>query len=157
MQKKYCLDTSALIQPWNNYYSMELCPQYWHVLGELAKEGSVFCTRDVRRELEKQDDALFAWAKEHPHLFREVTDEVQENLRNILTTHRELVNTRTDRSMADPWVIAHAMAERATVVTKEGFAPRKIKIPDVCRAYNVPCIDDFEFVRQIGVKFTAEI
>ena len=154
---KYCLDTSALMEPWNKYYSMDLCPQYWDVLNDLGEKGIVFCTHDVKREIEKKDDDLFAWIKDRPFLFREVTEQVQENLRGILASHSRLVNTAKERSMADPWVIAHAMAENATVVTKEGFAPRKIKIPDVCMALKVPCIDDFEFLRRVGVRFSATL
>lgn len=86
-----------------------------------------------------------------------MTEKVQVNLRQILSTHRELVDDKKDRSMADAWVVAHAMTERAIVVTKEGFAPRKIKIPDVCKAYDVRCIDDIEFVREIGLRFSAKL
>lgn len=59
--------------------------------------------------------------------------------------------------MADAWVIAHAMAEGATVVTKEGFAPRRVKIPDVCNALGVRCVDDFTFLREVGVRFSARL
>ena len=153
----YCLDTSALIQPWNTYYSMDLCPEYWDVLDDLGKRGVVFCTQEVRREIQKGDDDLFAWVKERDFLFREMTEEVQQNLRHIVEKHRELVDTKKDRSIADPWVIAHAMAEKATVVTKEGFAPRRIKIPDVCSALRVRCVDDFQFLREAGVRFSASL
>ena len=123
----------------------------------MAAKDIVFCTYAVRREIEKKDDKLWAWAKERPYLFRDVTEQVQRNLKKILGTHKDLVKEGKDRSMADAWVIAHAMAEGAVVVTKEGFAPRKVKIPDVCKAYDVPCIDDIEFVRQIGLKFSAKL
>jgi hypothetical protein len=33
--------------------------------------------------------------------------------------HRNLVDNTKKRSLADPWVIAHAINENATVVTKE--------------------------------------
>lgn len=154
---RYCLDTSALIQPWNTYYSMELCPEYWDVLDDLARRGVVFCTQDVKREIKKGDDELFAWVKQRPFLFQEVTAGVQQNLRSILQEHRDLVDTKRDRSMADAWVIAHAMAEGATVVTKEGFAPRRVKIPDVCNALGVRCVDDFIFLREVGVRFSARL
>jgi len=95
--------------------------------------------------------------KQRPFLFREVTEEVQHNLRRILQAHPELVDTKRDRSMADPWVIAHAMAEGAVVVTKEQFAPRRIKIPDVCQAFGVRCMDDFQFLREVGVRFSATV
>ena len=153
----YCLDTSALIQPWHNYYSMDLCPQYWDVLESLAGKGTVFCTMAVKEEIEEKDDDLHLWIQQRPFLFREVTTQVQANLRRILRTHHELVDDKKDRSRADAWVAAHAMAEGAVVVTKEGFAPRKIKIPDVCRDYSIPCIDDIAFVRAIGVRFSATL
>jgi predicted nucleic acid-binding protein len=156
-KKIYCFDTSALLQPWNTYYSMQFFPDFWNVIEALAREGILFCTEEVYREIEKKDDSLAAWVKEQPFLFREATEDVQKNLRVILESHKELVQAGKDRSRADPWVIAHAMAEGAVVVTKEGYAPRKIKIPDVCRAYEVPCIDDTQFVREIGLKISAKL
>ena len=153
----YCLDTSALIQPWNTYYAMDLCPDYWAVIDKLAADGVFFCTMEVKREIKKKDDGLSAWVEARPHIFREITEDVQRNLRRILATHKELVKAGKDRSMADAWVVAHAITENATVVTKEGFAPRKIKIPDVCGHYSVRCIDDVEFVRETGVRFSAKV
>jgi len=153
----YCFDTSALIQPWNSYYSPDICPQYWEVLEKLAAKGVVFCTQEVKREIQKQDDPLHAWVRERPFLFREITEQVQANLKKVLRTHRELVDDKKERSMADAWVVAHAMAEKAVVVTKEGFAPRRIKIPDVCQAYGIGCIDDVAFVREIRLKMSARL
>lgn len=155
--KTYCLDTGALIQPWNKYYSPELCPEYWEIVDELAKDGTVFCTIEVKRELEKIDDGLSEWTKKRDYLFREITDEVNTNMLRIMESHGELVDNKKGRSLADPWVVAHALAENATVVTSEGPAPKKIKIPDVCKAYGVPWIPEYQFAGEIGMKFTAQI
>ena len=50
--------------------------------------------------------------------------------------HQTLVDNARSRSLADPWVIAHAMKEKAIVVTKEekitATNTAKIKIPNVC-------------------------
>ena len=153
----YCLDTGVLIEPWNKYYSPEICPNYWDILDKLAKEERVFCTIEVKKELEKIDDGLYGWVKERPHLFREITDEVNQNMLKIMASHPELVKENKGRSMADPWVIAHAMAENAIVVTTEMPGSRKIKIPDVCAAYNVPWIQETDFAREINVHFSAQI
>lgn len=153
----FCLDTGILIEPWNKYYSPELCPEYWEIIDQLASKDVLFCTMEVKRELEKEDDELFKWVKERPHLFREVTDDVNANMRAIMKSHPQLVDDKKGRSLADPWVIAHAMAEKAIVVTTEMSASSKIKIPDVCRAYNIPWIPGFEFAKKIGVRFRAEI
>ena len=101
---RYCLDTNVLIEPWNKYYSMDLCPEYWEVLDDLAKKDIIFCAEEVRRELERVDDRLSEWAKARSYLFRSVTKEVQVKLRDILRQFPRLVDTIKDRSMADPWV-----------------------------------------------------
>jgi len=160
MKRCYCLDTNVLIQPWNKHYSMDLCPEYWEIIESLAREGTVFCTHEVRREIEKMDDGLKAWIKARPFLIREVNDSVQVYLRRILARFDRLVDTIKDRSMADPWVIAHAWEAGAVVVTKEIATPpgaRKIRIPDVCDQLGLPWMNEFEFLRAIGVKFSAKL
>ncbi len=154
----YCLDTNVLIQPWNNYYSPELCPDYWKVLAELVSEGTIFCTDEVRRELLQADDGLSEWIKVNHEFVRDIDDDVQIKLRTILEKFPRLVDTIRDRSMADPWVIAHAMSADATVVTKEmpSNSVKRIRIPDVCQEFNVRCIDDFIFLKEVGIRFNVK-
>ncbi|HRG07967.1 MAG TPA: DUF4411 family protein, partial [Cyclobacteriaceae bacterium] len=65
------------------------------------------------------------------------------------------------RSLADPWVIAHAMKENATVVTKEekitAVNTTKIKIPNVCDNMKVRWINDYKFVEELNIRFTCSI
>lgn len=75
-----------------------------------------------------------------------------------MATHGRLVDSIKQRSIADPWVIAFAMSENAIVVTKEepaGPDSRRVKIPDVCSSLNVPWMNDFEFAREVGIRFNA--
>jgi len=149
-----------LVEAWNKYYSMSLCPEYWEILDHLARCGVVFCTMEVKREIEKTDDKLAAWIRERPYFFREVDEQVQENLREILKKYGRLTDSARGRSIADPWVIAHAMAEGTVVVTKESPTPegaKRIKIPDVCTALGVEWMNDFEFLQEAGVTFTAKL
>lgn len=163
METTYCLDTNVLIEAWNKHYSMQLCPDYWEVIDRLAKKSRIFCTMEVKREIEKTDDALFKWAGERPYLFRELTQEVFQNIKKIYAGHpdnRRLVDSSKGRSKADPWVIAHAMAENAVVVTKEGYERNKskrVKIPNVCETMSVPCINEFEFLNEVGIRFSARL
>ena len=44
-----------------------------------------------------------------------------------------------------------------TIVTQEVSAPeskKEVKIPDVCDAFEVPCIDTFEMLEKLGAQFT---
>ncbi|MFH0798914.1 MAG: DUF4411 family protein [Pseudomonadota bacterium] len=153
--KVYCLDTGVLVEPWTKYYSMGKCPDYWELIDRLAKEGAIFCTEEVLREIEKVDDELKEWVQKHPHLFRKINGPVQLHVRSILERFPEMMNPIKGRSTADPWVVAHALADEAIVVTTEGPAPKKIKIPDVCNAFNVKWMDDHKFVDEIGIRFSA--
>lgn len=50
--------------------------------------------------------------------------------------HQTLVDNQKRRSLADPWIIAHALDENAIVVTKEekvtATNSKRIKITNVC-------------------------
>jgi len=155
--KRYCLDTNVFIEAWTKYYSMKLCPDYWQMLDGLADKGIIYCPFEVRREIEKIEDGLSEWVKARPHFFAEVNDEVQQHLGTILGRFPRLVDSTKQRSIADPWVIAHAMADSSIVVTKEETtnSTRRIKIPDVCRELNVPYMNDFDFLREVGVTFSV--
>lgn len=64
--------------------------------------------------------------------------------------------------VADPFVIACAKVNQATVVTEEGWQrggkslvlkPNAAKIPNVCAHFKIPCIDLEEFMHQQGWTF----
>ncbi len=58
-------------------------------------------------------------------------------------------------SGADGWLVAYAVARRRIVVTHELPAPdarRKVPIPNVCEAFDVPFVDTFEMLRELGVQ-----
>lgn len=155
--KQYCLDSNIFIQGWNTYYAPELCPSYWDVLDNLAATGVIFAPIEVKREIEKIQDSLHGWLKGRSYFFRDIDLEVQIVLRDILHNFERLVDTKKERSMADPWVIAHAKVSGAIVVTKESYStsPTNIKIPNVCEALDVPWMNDFQFCREVGIRFEA--
>ncbi len=155
----YCLDANALIQAWQKYYSQAICPDYWEVLNELGKEEKIFICEEVRGEIMKTDDDLSKWLKESSIPVRKTTESVIANLKEIYKTpaHLRLVDSAKKRSLADPWIIAHAMASNSVVVTKEEKVTQanstKVKIPNVCDNMEVRWINDFEFVRELNITF----
>lgn len=141
---------------------MQRCPKYWEILDNLGKEEIVFCPDQVKREIDKVDDGLKAWLNSRPHFVRQETEEVQQYVRKILEAFPNLISVGANRSMADPWVIAHAIAEDAVVVSKEYIVnaaqkSSRVKIPDVCRHFRVSYIDDFKFMDEIGIKLDASL
>jgi hypothetical protein len=58
---------------------------------------------------------------------------------------------------ADGWLVAYARAKGCVVVTQEVPAPdarRKVPIPNVCQAFDVPFVNTFEMLRALGVQFS---
>jgi predicted nucleic acid-binding protein len=164
LEEIYCLDTNVLIQAWQKYYSEKLCPDYWKVLNELGEKDKIFIPEEVYREIEKVDDGLLAWLKNSKITIREKDTDITNNISKIFNTdpkHKLLVDAKKGRSLADPWVIAHSMKYKATLVTKEekdrSPSSKTVKIPDVCENMKVRCINDFQFIDEVGIRFSCKI
>ena len=162
--KKYCLDANVLIQAWQKYYAPSICPTYWNMLNDFGKVGKLFMPELVFEEITRTEDDLSNWLKSSDIPIRKIDEDVTKCLQTIYNTtpkHKFLVDNTKQRSIADPWVIAHAINEDAVVVTKEekvtALNSKKIKIPNVCDNMNVNWINDFQLVRELGLVFKCEI
>lgn len=156
----YCLDTNVLIQAWQKYYSPKFCPDYWEVLNELGKKGKIFIPEIVFEEITRTEDNLSKWLKESNIPIFKIDEDVTKCLQNIYSNnplHKYLVDNIKQRSLADPWVIAHALNEKATVVTQENketaLNSKRIKIPNVCENMGVRWINDFQFIGELNIHF----
>lgn len=164
LAEKYCLDANVLIQAWQKYYSPKFCPDYWKTLDELGAKGILFLPQVVHEEITRTDDDLATWLKGSRIPVHKLDGEVSECLKLIYATdpiHQYLVDNTKQRSLADPWVIAHAMKEKACVVTKENKEnaanTKRIKIPNVCDNMGVRWIDDFKFIEELNIQFRCSI
>ncbi len=158
----FCIDANILIQAWQKYYSPEICPSYWEVLNDLGKKGIIFIPEVVFEEIQKGEDDLFEWLKNSDIPFRKIDGSVANCLKEIYASnesHKYLVSSNQIHSKADPWVIAHAMNEKAVVVTKEqkDFIKKqtRIKIPHVCDNMKVEWMDDFQFIKKANINFVC--
>lgn len=156
----FCLDANVLIEAWQKYYSPNFCPDYWEVLNELGKQGRIFISEMVYEEIIRTDDDLSKWLKGSKVPVRIIDELVTKSLQTIFSKnplHKNLVDNIKARSIADPWVIAHAINEKAVVVTKEervtALNSNKIKIPNVCDNMGVRWINDFQLIEELGVQF----
>lgn len=162
--KKYCLDANVLIQAWQKYYSTKICPDYWNVLNELGVNNKIFLPEMVYEEITRTDDDLSKWLKQSSIPEYKIDTPVTEWLKEIYAQnplHINLVDNTKQRSLADPWVIAHALKENAIVVTKEekitAANAKRIKIPNVCDNMGVSWINDFQFIEELNIQFSCRI
>jgi len=154
---KYSVDTSAFLDGWVRYYPPDTFPGLWERIEKLIDSGDLRATEEVLHELEKKHDDVYAWAKERKDaLAVPIDDRIQPAVTAILEDFEKLLDTRKNRSAADPFVIALAQIEGCTVVTGEGTTGSldRPNIPDVCTALGVPCIGLLQLIRREGWTFS---
>lgn len=162
--QKYCLDANVLIQAWQKYYSPKFCPDYWTLLNDFGANNIIFLPENVFEEITRTEDDLSDWLKNSQIKIHEIDGDVTNCLKDIYAAnhlHQYLVDNTKQRSLADPWVIAHALKEKACVVTKEEklSVPNstRIKIPNVCDNMGIRWINDFQFVEELNIQFTCSV
>lgn len=147
---KYSIDTSAILDGWRRYYPPDTFPGLWDKLNVLIQQGHLQATEEVLHELEKKDDEVFEWAKAREDAFFIPLDaDIQPVVADILEDFEKLVDTRANRSAADPFVIALAKLNRCCVVTGERATTSsgRPNIPDVCSALRIPCITLLQMIQ----------
>ena len=161
---KFCLDANVLIQAWQKYYNPKFCPDYWKILIELGKREIIFIPEVVYEEITRTEDELSKWLKTSKIPIEKISESVTICLQKIYATdpeHRKLVDNIRGRSLADPWIIAHAMDKNAIVVTKENketaLNSKRIRIPNVCENMGIKWIDDFQFIERLDIKFSCSL
>lgn len=150
----YSLDTSAFLNSWRKFYPPDVFPSLWENMERSATSGALIASDEVLVELERKDDEVHAWARRHSSLFVPPERTIQEAVRQILERFPRLVDTRKNRSGADPFVIAVGQVRGCAVVTYENASNnvQKPHIPDVCAALGVRCIGFVDLIRELGWK-----
>ena len=153
----YSFDTSAFLEPWIRHYPRDHFPSLWERLGDLIKSGNIIATEEVLIELERKDDDVYRWALGRRQMFKPMYRDVQQAAMSILAQYPRLVNDIKNRSGADPFVIALAQIqmEDCAVVTYEthGSIPNRPRIPDVCDALGIRCINVRGLIQEEGWRF----
>jgi hypothetical protein len=146
----FSLDTSGILDAWVRHYPPDVFPTIWSQMDISARNGEIFVIEEVVRELEKKDDGVHRWVKERETIIVPIDDDVQKSVVHIMSKYSRLVDTKKNRSVGDPWVIALAFVRRLTVVTGEKPSGNlaKPKIPDVCKDLGVSCIGMVDFFRE---------
>ena len=150
---KYCIDTSALIHAWRRAYPIRHFRPVWDQIDNLIEQKRLVSSVEVLIELERRDDDLHEWAAERKEMFVDIEgDDLQIRMQEIMGTYPRLVDTRKNRSAADPFVIglASLFDPPYIVITEEGPTTKieKPHIPDVCVAEGIDCIKKLDLIQR---------
>ena len=152
---KYCFDTSAFIQPWQNRFPPDLFSPLWTKIEQLIMDGDIVSSKVVLDDLKRIDDDVYKWAKIQKNLFIGIDEPIQLEVQQILETFPRLVEQGGRRSSSDPFVVALAKLNKVCVVTYElhHLNSKKINIPYVCHYYKIECKDLLGVVRDYKWRF----
>ena len=107
----YCIDTNALIDLWRRFYPLDIFPSLWKDLEALIPEDYLIAPREVLNELEKWDDELLKWAKNHKKMFKDLDYDQMQQVTKVLKDFPSLVDPDKTTPDADPFVIALAISK----------------------------------------------
>jgi len=153
----YVFDTSPLSNLFRHFYRRRF-PTLWESFDELIANGDVTSTREVKRELERYAHINEDWMRDNAAIFTTPTAAEGGIIRNIYAVPHfqqniELKKIQKGGLNADPFVVAKALVGEGTVVTLEGALPNAAKIPNICRHFNVRCLNLEEFMEEEGWQF----
>ena len=155
----FLIDANVLIRAHEDYYPIDRVPQFWPWLEQEARANRVKMPLEIFCEIAVSKGPLGDWICEPEVKKVLVLDEEIEpdSLDEVLTEGYgdNLTEVDLEKIGNDAFLIAYALAERdRVVVTKETSRPKKVggnrKIPDVCNALNVDCVNDFELYRRLN-------
>lgn len=156
MTGEFILDTNILRPFFQFYTPYEYFPEIWSGMWDILDQNKLLSVTAVKTELDKQiptHSIWIEWKNDHNDIFLELTPEESVFLETIFTVERfrltdgEIAQNKT---MADPYLVAKAKCMSGCVVTDEKpDGPAGRKIPDICRHFDVQCINRIEFIRKL--------
>ena len=162
----YCFDTSALVTM-HRFYPVRMLPDLWKHLEELFKSRKILSHDFVYDEIvpiSGTKDALAKLVAKHKTFFRPISNRQVQLVREILSLYPNLIDPRSKKDQADPWIIAMVieMMEEVSLFDKDSDfvivsaenenSPNKI--PAVCKHYRVRHMNVFEFFEDNNWQFS---
>jgi len=159
----YLLDADTLIKAEDIYYSKERFPIFWEWLHFQATSGLVKTPLAQYDEVTAGTGEIVRWLKSDEIASSLILDEdiddamVQDTIANGYAD--DLNDIELPKLGRDPILISHARASKGrTVVSFETSAPSKQrqnrKVPDVCKDFDIICIDLFGLIRALDFKIS---
>ena len=169
----FLLDANTLIDAKRDYYPIDRVPEFWDWLIFHGQQGSIKIPIEVYEEFSdtkdkdgKKDD-LATWAEQEDVKGALLFEEEAEQDMVALITYGGYVANPTDDELKtigrDPFLISYALRELGTrcIVTTESSKPSRQganrHIPDVCKDFNIRCINNFQMIKAMNFSTSWNI
>jgi len=162
MADKYLIDANIFITSHRQYYSFDIAPSFWEQLIEKASDKMVIIER-VKDEIQKGEDKLAKWYNEECSKFEvlgipdySVIEAYKKIINSVNESEQYLQSAKEEfAKIADSWLCAYGLAYDYTIVTLETYDAdirRQIKIPNICKEFNIKYINLSQFMREVGIR-----
>ena len=165
--EKFLLDSNVFMTPSRNYYTFDFAQGFWRQMRSAIHSGNVFILDVIYNEIIKGKDDLAEWFKDtvaNTSCQLRVQDEeiVKEyaKIQNYISScdlyKPQAISEWAKREIADPWLIATAIAKKYAIITLEIHGnpqphqkAKRIKILDVADHFCVCYHDLYYFMRKM--------
>ena len=163
----YWIDAGVLIQAHRGSLNINILPQFWQFLHTHLEASAIKMPRMAFEEVVEggYDDEIVTWCKTRKKLGLCCNEDkhVQERYGRLAAHVQEKYSRKPQQVRkwfddADGWVIAHALAEQGGIVVSEeyekGTYKSKIKIPALCKVFDIECINTALLLRKLKADFS---
>jgi hypothetical protein len=154
----YVFDTT-LLWAFGRYYPPQF-PTIWKRVNELIKDDNFRSVREVRREIQNNCpfEHITVWVKLNHRVFRVPNEDESKFIAEMFREeqYRGLIkrqNMLKGLPVADPFVIAAGKVHGGCVITDELRKKGGARIPTLCQAFGVECINVEEFLSRENLKY----
>lgn len=153
----YVFDTDTLITIFRYYYISRF-PTFWDKFNLLVASKQMCSVREAYNEIKVRKDELEKWSKTHRDFFCDPTPEEMRFVTSIYSVPHFQQNLERKKllkggAFADPFIVAKAYIDNATVVTHEKYKSNAAKIPNICKHFGIPCDDLEGFLEKEDLMF----
>ena len=136
---RYIIDSSAMIsQKDNEQHRRRIYKSQWDNIDALVRNKEIVTCSEIACEVE--DESIKTWMNDNELVILPIDDDIQENVKKVVKTNKNLVDFKSNKSSGDAFLIATAMKYNLTVITEESFKSNK-KIPFTCKTLGINCVD----------------
>jgi hypothetical protein len=162
--QRYWIDSSVFINSSKTTFAFDINKSFWNWLDGALKKETVMAPAKVYKEIvdnTRPKDQLAVWVKSRRKngLCVEPSGDVFAATKQIADyvfnsgRYQQPFALEFSRC-ADPWLIAHAMADKGIIVTQETerhSEAQKVRIPDVAGKFDVDCMKVWDMLRALKV------
>ena len=164
--KPIFLDSNVLITAKNDTYPFDVFPSFWEFLKESILSKKLIILDVVKNEILAGNDSLTTWLRDLNAQTMTINNQKIVDAYSQVSTYVYSLSQNYspavidswfgNMKIADPWLIAAALAYDGILVTNETVAKpnakKRLLIPNIASHFSIPCVKITQIMRELEIK-----